>query len=106
MSAAPGMPAPLNTEALRKDFPLLARKVNGRPIVYLDAAASALQPQSVISAMTHYYETTHSNVHRGVYATAEEATAEYERAGLSPGVSWAHRSLPARWSSPRTRPSR
>jgi cysteine desulfurase/selenocysteine lyase len=86
MSVDPGpVPAPLNTEALRKDFPLLSRKVNGRPIVYLDAAASALQPQSVISAMTHYYETTHSNVHRGVYATAEEATALYERARVVAG---------------------
>jgi cysteine desulfurase/selenocysteine lyase len=75
----------LNTEALRKDFPLLARQVNGRPIVYLDSASSALQPQSVISAMTHYYETTHANVHRGVYATAEEATAEYERARIVAG---------------------
>ena len=78
-------PAPLNTEALRKDFPLLARTINGRPIVYLDAAASALQPQAVISAMTCYYETTHANVHRGVYATAEEATALYERARLVAG---------------------
>ena len=77
--------APLNTEALRKDFPLLKRVVNGRPIVYLDAAASALQPQSVIDAMTHYYETTHANVHRGVYATAEESTALYERARLVAG---------------------
>jgi len=77
--------APLNTEALRKDFPLLKRVVNGRPIVYLDAAASALQPQSVIDAMTHYYETTHANVHRGVYATAEESTALYERARLVVG---------------------
>jgi cysteine desulfurase / selenocysteine lyase len=81
----PGTPTPLNTEALRKDFPLLSRRVNGRPIVYLDAAASALQPQSVISAMTRYYETTHSNVHRGVYATAEEATALYERARVAAG---------------------
>src|SRR6202034_2206701 len=71
--------APLNVEALRKDFPLLERKVNGRPIVYLDSASSALQPRSVIDAMTRYYETTHANVHRGVYATAEEATALYER---------------------------
>ena len=77
--------APLNVEALRKDFPLLARTINGRPIVYLDAAASALQPRSVIDAMTHYYETTHANVHRGVYATAEEATALYERARLAAG---------------------
>ena len=82
---APGTPAPLNIEALRKDFPLLTRTVNGRPIVYLDSASSALQPQSVISAMTRYYETTHANVHRGVYATAEEATALYERARVVAG---------------------
>ncbi len=80
-----GTPAPLNTEALRKDFPLLSRKVNGRPIVYLDSASSALQPHSVINAMTRYYETTHANVHRGVYATAEEATALYERARIVAG---------------------
>ena len=77
--------APLNVEALRKDFPLLARRVNDRPIVYLDSASSALQPQAVISAMTRYYETTHANVHRGVYATAEEATALYERARVVAG---------------------
>jgi cysteine desulfurase/selenocysteine lyase len=75
----------LNTEALRKDFPLLARTINGRPIVYLDAAASALQPRSVIDAMSRYYETSHANVHRGVYATAEEATALYERARVVTG---------------------
>ena len=78
-------PAPLNTEALRKDFPLLSRTVNGRPIVYLDSASSALQPQSVIGAMTRYYETTHANVHRGVYATAEESTTLYERARIAAG---------------------
>jgi cysteine desulfurase/selenocysteine lyase len=78
-------PAPLNTEALRKDFPLLARTVNGRPVVYLDSASSALQPHAVINAMTRYYETTHANVHRGVYATAEEATALYERARVVAG---------------------
>ncbi len=80
-----GTPAPLNTEALRKDFPLLGRTVNGRPIVYLDSASSALQPQSVITAMTNYYEVSHANVHRGVYATAEEATALYERARIVTG---------------------
>ena len=82
---APAGAAPLNVEALRKDFPLLARTINGRPIVYLDAAASALQPRSVIDAMSRYYETTHANVHRGVYATAEEATALYERARVVAG---------------------
>jgi cysteine desulfurase/selenocysteine lyase len=84
--SGPGSPAaPLNTEALRKDFPLLARTVNGRRVVYLDSASSALQPRSVIDSMSRYYETTHANVHRGVYATAEEATALYERARLVAG---------------------
>jgi cysteine desulfurase/selenocysteine lyase len=85
MTPSPAVPAPLNVEALRKDFPLLARTVNGRPIVYLDSASSALQPHAVINAMTRYYETTHANVHRGVYATAEEATALYERARVLAG---------------------
>jgi cysteine desulfurase/selenocysteine lyase len=70
---------PLNVEALRKDFPLLTRIVHDHPIVYLDSASSALQPQAVINAMARYYETTHANVHRGVYATAEEATHRYEQ---------------------------
>jgi cysteine desulfurase / selenocysteine lyase len=68
----------LNTEALRKDFPLLTQVIHDHPIVYLDSASSALQPQVVINAMAKYYETTHANVHRGVYATAEESTHLYE----------------------------
>ncbi len=76
---------PLNVEALRKDFPLLTRTVHDRPIVYLDSASSALQPHAVINAMARYYETTHANVHRGVYATAEEATHLYEQARLVVG---------------------
>jgi len=72
--------APIDVEVLRKDFPLLARTVHDRPIVYLDSAATALQPRQVLAAMEQYYETTHSNVHRGVYATAEEATRLYELA--------------------------
>jgi cysteine desulfurase/selenocysteine lyase len=76
---------PLNVEALRKDFPLLARTVHDRPIVYLDSASSSLQPQAVIDAMARYYETTHANVHRGVYATAEEATHLYEQARVVVG---------------------
>jgi len=82
---AMSMAVPLNVEALRKDFPLLTRTVHDRPIVYLDSASSALQPQSVIGAMAHYYETTHANVHRGVYVTAEESTGLYERARILTG---------------------
>jgi cysteine desulfurase/selenocysteine lyase len=76
---------PIDVEVLRKDFPLLSRTVHDRPIVYLDSAATALQPRQVLAAMDHYYETTHANVHRGVYATAEEATRLYEQARMDIG---------------------
>lgn len=75
----------LDVEMLRKDFPLLSRVVNGRAIAYLDSASTSLQPRAVLSAMEHYYETTHANVHRGVFATAEEATARYEAARRTVG---------------------
>ncbi|GAC1316876.1 MAG: cysteine desulfurase [Acidimicrobiales bacterium] len=65
---------------VKKDFPILGRVVNGHPLVYLDSAASSQRPTSVTDAMTGYYETTHANVHRGVYTIAEEATAQYEGA--------------------------
>jgi cysteine desulfurase/selenocysteine lyase len=74
-----------DVEVLRKDFPLLSRTVHGRPIVYLDSASTALQPRQVLSVLDRYYETTHSNVHRGVYTTAEEATNLYERARIEVG---------------------
>ncbi|HTX63248.1 MAG TPA: SufS family cysteine desulfurase [Acidimicrobiales bacterium] len=77
--------ATLDVETLRKDFPLLARTVHGRPLVYLDSASSSLQPRPVLVAMEQYYETCHANVHRGVYTTAEEATAHYEGARMSVG---------------------
>ncbi len=76
---------PIDADVVRKDFPLLAREVHGRPIVYLDSAATALQPRAVLAAMEQYYETTHANVHRGVYATAEEATNRYEAARVLAG---------------------
>jgi cysteine desulfurase/selenocysteine lyase len=76
---------PIDVEVLRKDFPLLSRTVHDRPIVYLDSAATSLQPRQMLGAMEHYYETTHANVHRGVYATAEEATSRYEDARLAAG---------------------
>jgi len=76
---------PIDVEVTRKDFPLLSRTVHDRPIVYLDSASSSLQPRQVLAAMDHYYETTHANVHRGVYATAERATELYEGARLKVG---------------------
>jgi cysteine desulfurase / selenocysteine lyase len=70
----------LDPKAVRKDFPLLARAVHGKPIVYLDSASSSQKPRVVLDTMDNYYETTHANVHRGVYAIAEEATRLMEEA--------------------------
>lgn len=69
-----------DVQAIKKDFPILDQTVNGNPLVYLDSAASSQRPSSVIDAMTHYYETSHANVHRSVYRLAEQATAAYEGA--------------------------
>ncbi len=65
---------------VRADVPMLHRQVHGHPLTYLDSASSTLPPRAVIEAMDRYYECHHSNVHRGVYLTAEEATADYEGA--------------------------
>ena len=64
---------------VRADFPILAREVRGTPLVYLDNAATAQKPRAVIEAIIRYYETGNANVHRGVHALSQEATAEYER---------------------------
>jgi len=69
-----------SAEDIRKDFPILGRLVHGKPLVYLDSTASSQKPLAVIEAMSSYYETTHANVHRGVYEISEEATARMERA--------------------------
>jgi cysteine desulfurase / selenocysteine lyase len=74
-------PTPTRTAAdIRKDFPILSRQVHGKPLVYLDSTASSQKPSAVIEAMSTYYETTHANVHRGVYEISEEATAMMEKA--------------------------
>lgn len=69
----------LDPKELKRDFPLLSEGP-GSHLVYLDSAASSQKPRSVISAMDEYYETSHANVHRGVYSLAEEATARFEAA--------------------------
>ncbi len=70
--------ATLDVEAIRADFPILRREVNGQPLVYLDNAATTQKPQAVIDALTHYYSTLNANIHRGLHTLAEEATAAYE----------------------------
>ncbi len=66
--------------ALRSDFPILSREVNGKPLVYLDSAATTQKPQSVLDAMDSYYENSNANVHRGAHTLAAEATELYESA--------------------------
>jgi cysteine desulfurase/selenocysteine lyase len=70
----------LDPERLRRDFPSLTRTVNGRPLAYLDSASTSQRPSAVLAAMRRYAEEYTANVHRGVYTTAEEATAAYETA--------------------------
>jgi len=65
---------------LREDFPLLRRSVNGKPIVYLDSAATSQKPQQVIDTISEFYATTNANVHRGAYTLSDEATNAYEGA--------------------------
>jgi cysteine desulfurase/selenocysteine lyase len=66
--------------AVRKDFPILGEKVHGKPLIYLDNAATAQKPQAVLDALRHYYEQDNANIHRGVHALSERATAAYEEA--------------------------
>lgn len=71
---------PLNTAKIRADFPILSRTVYGKPLVYLDNAATSQKPDSVIKSLSQYYEQTNSNVHRGVHALSMEATDQFEEA--------------------------
>ena len=73
-------PAPLDVAAIRRDFPVLSTSVHGKPLCYLDNAASSQRPQCVIDAVSNYYETTHANVHRGVHLLSQQATDLFEGA--------------------------
>ncbi|MEK7307367.1 MAG: aminotransferase class V-fold PLP-dependent enzyme, partial [Nitrospirota bacterium] len=70
----------LDTNLIRKDFPVLQRKINGRQLVYLDNAATTQKPESVISSMDDFYRYSNSNVHRGIHQLSVEATELYEDA--------------------------
>jgi len=78
--SAPLSQATLAAHAVRAEFPILSREVHGKPLAFLDSAASSQKPVSVIEAMNAYYRTTHANVHRGVYTLSEDATELYEGA--------------------------
>lgn len=70
----------IDLSAIRKDFPILDREMRGKPMVFLDSAASSQKPEAVVGAMDHYYHQLHANVHRGVYQLSQEATDAYEKA--------------------------
>ncbi len=78
---APAKPAtPLDVERIRADFPILSRTAHGKPLVYLDNAATSQKPRAVIEAMSKVYEDHNANIHRGVYEFSERTTALFEGA--------------------------
>jgi len=72
--------AAFDVERIRADFPILKLKFDGKPLVYLDNAASSQMPQAVIDRLVHYQSAQHANIHRAVHTLSEIATAEYEEA--------------------------
>jgi cysteine desulfurase / selenocysteine lyase len=70
----------LDVESLRKDFPIFEMQVHGKPLIYLDSAATSQRPRQVVDRMVTFYETENANVHRGVYELSERATNAYEGA--------------------------
>jgi cysteine desulfurase/selenocysteine lyase len=80
---APALVNGFNVEKVRSDFPILDQKVHGKPLVYLDNAATTQKPLAVIEAIEHYYRSDNSNIHRGVHALSERATEAYEQARVA-----------------------
>ncbi len=74
------LPGGLDVDRVRADFPILQRSIHGKPLVYLDNAASSQMPQPVIDRLVHYQTHEHANVHRGVHTLSQLATTEYENA--------------------------
>lgn len=72
------MQGPFNVDRLRMDFPILQRKIHGKPLAYFDNAASTQKPRMVIDAMTRFYEEEYANIHRGVHRLSQEATEAFE----------------------------
>jgi cysteine desulfurase/selenocysteine lyase len=73
---APPRARPWDVDAIRRDFPILSEQVGGRPLVYLDSAATSQKPRAVIDAVSRVYATSNANIHRGVYRLSEAATAQ------------------------------
>lgn len=82
ITTIPEVKRKFDVEEIRNDFPILKRLVNGKPLVYLDNAATSQKPQAVIDALTQYYTFDNANIHRGLYFLSELATEQYETARL------------------------
>lgn len=74
---------PFDVTRIREDFPILRQRVRGKPLVYLDNAASAQKPQAVIDALGRFYSTSYANIHRGIHWLSERATEAYESARVA-----------------------
>ena len=77
-NTAPAVEQAWDVARIRQDFPILHQEVNGRPLIYLDNAATTQKPQAVIDALVHYYQHDNANIHRGIHTLAERATQAYE----------------------------
>jgi cysteine desulfurase/selenocysteine lyase len=80
MSAAATIDTPFDVKRIREDFPILSRTMRGRPLVFLDSAASAQKPRAVLDAITDLYSNHYANIHRGLYELSETATRLHEQA--------------------------
>ena len=77
MNVSLTIPKQLDITAIRQEFPVLNRKVKGKPLIYLDNAATSQKPHRVIDAINYYYSNHNANIHRGIHTLAEEATAAF-----------------------------
>src|SRR5262245_64090595 len=78
MSTLPKEATHLDVETLREDFPVLKQTIHGKPLVYLDSAATAQKPNAVIDAIRKFHEVDCANIHRGVHELSQRSTAAYE----------------------------
>src|ERR1700757_3909715 len=72
------VPAAFDVEKIREDFPVLKQHIHGKPLVYLDSAATAQKPTAVVDAIRHFHEVDCANIHRGVHELSQRSTAAYE----------------------------
>ncbi|MBI3500527.1 MAG: aminotransferase class V-fold PLP-dependent enzyme, partial [Bacteroidetes bacterium] len=73
----------LDVQKIRKDFPILSRTVNGKPLIYFDNGATTQKPRQVIDAIVKYYSEQNANIHRGVHRMSQDATEQYENARIT-----------------------